>query len=96
MTLQSMIVFLVVAGCFGYTVWTLLPQAARRALANGLLRLPLPPPLLSIVEKTASATAGCCCSGCDSALPKAGQSGPGAKAISPVAQVLVFHPRKRP
>lgn len=95
MTLQSLIVFMVVAGCFAYAAWTLLPQAARRALANGLLRLPLPSSLLSIVERTASATAGRCCSGCDSAQPKAGQSGPGAKAIAPATQALVFHPRKR-
>ncbi len=85
MTLQSLIVFIMVAGCFAYAAWTLLPQAARRALAKGLLRLPLPPSLLSIVEKTASAAAGCQCSGCDQAQPRTSPT---------AAQALLFHPRK--
>ncbi|MDD5334774.1 MAG: hypothetical protein PHS32_13650 [Rhodoferax sp.] len=86
MALQSLIVFAVVAGCFGYTAWSLLPQAACRALAKGLLRLPLPPSLVSILENTASAAAGCQCSGCDQAQPKASPS---------ATQALVFYPRKR-
>lgn len=84
--LQSLIVFMVVVGCFAYAAWTLLPQAARRALASGLLRLPLPLSLVSILEKTASAAVGCHCSGCDHAQPK---------ASPPAPQALLFYPRKR-
>lgn len=85
MTLQTVIVALLVAGSFAYAAWTLLPQAARRALASGLLRLPLPGRWRACLQTVARATAGGCgCSGCD-AVP------------APVAQPrpVVFHPRSK-
>jgi hypothetical protein len=65
MTLQSLIVFVVVACCFGYAGWTLLPQLARRAMAKSLLRLPLHASLRLSLERAASASDGCHCGGCD-------------------------------
>jgi hypothetical protein len=96
--MQSLAVFAVVSFCFVYAAWTLLPQVARRALAKGLLRLPLPQQLAFTLRKAASAPAGCQCSGCDRAQPEVSQisqvSG-AAKVSSSSSQVLVFHPRKR-
>ena len=86
MTLQSLIVFMLVTGCFVYAAWTLLPQVVRRALANGLLRLPLPRSWVSGLQQAANAAAGCQCSGCEHAQPKASPPG---------TQALVFYPRKR-
>ena len=65
MTLQSLIVFVVVACCFGYAGWTLLPQLARRAMAKSLLRLPLHASLRLSLERAAIASDGCHCGGCD-------------------------------
>ncbi len=90
MALQSLLVFLLVTGCFVYAAWTLLPQVARRMLVNGLLRLPIPQSWRVALQNTLSTSGGCHCSGCDQAQPKAG----GAKV--PASQVLVFDPRKRP
>lgn len=86
MLLQSLIVFLLVTGCFAYAVWALLPQAARRALAAGLQRLPLLRSWLSGLQQAANAATGCQCGGCDQAQPKASPS---------ATQALVFYPRKR-
>ena len=90
MALQSLLVFLLVAGCFVYAAWTLMPQVVRRVLIDALLRLPLPEAGRAALQKSLSTSGGCHCSGCDHAQPKAG----GVKAAAP--QVLVFHPRKRP
>jgi hypothetical protein len=65
MTLQSLIVFVVVACCFGYAGWTLLPQLARRAMAKSLLRLPLHASLRLSLERATIASDGCHCGGCD-------------------------------
>jgi hypothetical protein len=94
MDMQSLAVFVVVNCCFVYAAWSLMPQVARRPLANGLLRLPLPQPLRHFLRKAAEASAGCHCSGCDHAQPKFGQSGGAAKVSLSSTQVLVFHPRK--
>ena len=40
--MQALIVALLVAGCSVYAAWTLMPAAARRAIASMLLKLPLP------------------------------------------------------
>lgn len=85
MTTQSVIVALLVAGSFAYAAWTLLPQVVRRALASGLLRLPLPGRWRTHLQTVARAAAGGCgCSGCD-ALP--------APAGKP--QNVMFHPRSK-
>ena len=85
MTLQTVIVALLVAGSFVYAAWTLLPQAARRALASGLLHLPLPGRWRTRLQTVARAAAGGCgCSGCDAVPPPAGKPQP-----------MVFHPRSK-
>jgi hypothetical protein len=94
MDVQSLAVFVVVSCCFVYAAWSLMPQAARRALANGLLHLPLPRQLVFTLRKAASASAGCQCSGCDRAQPEVSPPGGAAKGSSSSQQVLVFHPRK--
>jgi hypothetical protein len=92
MGIESLLVDALVAASLVYAAWTLLPQMVRRALALGLLRLPLPRLLSGYLKKVAQASAGCHCSGCDHAttkggsLPRVGLAG---------AQPLVFHPRKR-
>ncbi len=65
MTLQSLAVFVVVTCCFSYAAWTLMPQVARRAMANSLLRLPLHASLRLSLERAAIASDGCHCGGCD-------------------------------
>ena len=63
--MQTMIVALIVLACGAYAAWTLMPQAARRAIGAQLLKLPLPPMLARLFVK-ASAPAGGCggCGGC--------------------------------
>ena len=91
MTLQTLIVFVVVSCCFGYAAWTLLPQVARRAMAKNLLRLPLRGTLRVNLEKAASASGACHCSGCDQGLIQRGLQ---QKVVPNAAQPLIFHPRK--
>jgi hypothetical protein len=94
MDMQSVAVFAVVSCCFVYAAWSLIPQVARRALVNGLMRLPLPRQMAFTLQKTVNASAGCQCSGCDHATAKVDQAS-GAATVSPVAsQALVFHPRR--
>lgn len=76
MALQSVSVFILVAWCFAYALWTLMPQTARRSLASRLLRWPLPRELRTIVQRSAARSGGCHCDGCDRAAP---------------GQALVFH-----
>lgn len=87
MWVQSLIVFFVVACCFVYAAWTLMPQAVRRAMVKGLLRLPLPPPWRPGLQQAASAATACHCSGCDHE--------PRKESSSSTVHVLIFHPRKR-
>jgi len=63
--LQLGVVVLIVAGCCAHATWTLLPLAARRAVANTLLRLPLPTRLAAPLRRAASVSEGCACTGCD-------------------------------
>ena len=91
MTLQSLIVFIVVACCFGYAGWTLLPQAARRPMAKSLLRLPMHASLRLSLERAASASGACHCSGCEQGSIQRGLQ---QKVAPNSAQPMVFHPRK--
>ena len=84
--LQSLIVVMLVAGCTAYAAWTLMPAAARRALAGSMLKLPLPAVLASKLQRAAKASSGCGCDGCDHAPKK---TGPGA------VQAISFHPRAK-
>ena len=82
--MQALIVAMLVIGCTAYAAWTLMPAAARRALAASLLNLPLPNALAAKMRKAAIVSSGCGCDGCDRAPVKA----------SPKAeQVVTFHPR---
>lgn len=94
MGLQTLAVALVVAGSFVYVAWSLMPQALRRRLAIRLLRLPVPARWLAPLQRTAQATGGCDCSGCDRTP---GQGGRVPSPTRPVSgQPLVFHrPKKR-
>jgi len=62
--MQIWIVAIAVAWCSLYAVWTLMPGAARRAIALHLLRLPVPKPLRSVLERARQPTGAC--GGCDS------------------------------
>ncbi|MBA3056734.1 MAG: hypothetical protein KJ614_17690 [Gammaproteobacteria bacterium] len=95
MELQSIIVGLLVAGSFVYAAWSLSPQAARRLLAQALLRCPLPPSLAKFLRQAAQAPAGCNCSGCDRAPAHIKKTEQRSAADACTAQPLVFHPRKQ-
>jgi ferrous iron transport protein B len=85
-TAQGLLVALLVTGCCLYAAWTLMPSAARRALARALLKLPLPAPLAKRLGRTAKASAGCGCDGCDRSEVK-----PATGTHKPIT----FHPRPR-
>ena len=91
MGIQSIIVTLLVLGCSASAAWTLMPAAARRALASAMLRWPLPETLAARLRASALAASGCAsgCASCDSAAPQtASRSSLGAP------QKITFHPRK--
>ena len=81
--MQIVIVTLLVAGCTVFAAWTLMPAAARRALAIALLKLPLPAFAAARMRRAATKTAGCGCDGCDHAPAK------------PKLQIVTFHPRPK-
>ena len=82
--MQTLIVVLLVLGCSTYAIWTLMPAAARRAIATSLLKLPLPSGFAQKMRKAATVSSGCGCDGCDSAP---------AKSAPKAQQVVTFHPR---
>ena len=84
--MQTLIVTLLVIGCSTYAVWTLMPAAARRAIASRLLGLPLPDAFAARMRRAATVSAGCGCDGCDRAP---------AKAAPKAQQVVTFHPRPK-
>jgi hypothetical protein len=87
--MQALIVFLLVAACSFYALWTLMPASARRHLAICVLRIPhLPQRFEARLQKSAQATSGCGCDGCDRSDKK-----PAANAAA--QQTITFHPRTR-
>ena len=82
--MQTLIVAMLVIGCTAYAAWTLMPAAARRAVAASLLKLPLPNTLAAKVRKAATVSSGCGCDGCDRAP---------VKTAPKAQQVVTFHPR---
>ena len=86
--MQTLIVALLVIGCSTYATWTLMPAAARRAIASWLLKLPLPDAFAAKMRKAATVSSGCGCDGCDHAPTK--------KAVPAAPQVVAFHPRPKP
>jgi hypothetical protein len=87
--LQSMIAAVLVIGCAAYAAWSLMPAAARRALAGAMLRLPLPASVAERCRRASEVTLGCGCSGCDHASAKP----PAGVARDVPAQNITFHPR---
>jgi hypothetical protein len=81
MDAQSLIVALIVIACGAYAIWTLMPAALRRALAQRALRHSLPE-LLARPLRRAAKPAGAC-GGCDSC----GEDKPSA------AKTVQFHRR---
>ncbi|HEY2927434.1 DUF6587 family protein [Piscinibacter sp.] len=83
---QSLVVALVVLACTVYAAWTLMPSAARRAMATAMLKLPLPDPLARPLREAVQSGSGC--GSCDSCADA------GAKAPTAVQPVTV-HRRLR-
>jgi len=88
--MQTLIVAVLVLGCSTYAAWTLMPAAARRAIATSLLKLPLPNGFAQKMRKAATVSSGCGCDGCDSAPVK---SAAARSQLQPQPQVVTFHPR---
>ena len=65
MNTQLLVVVLLVSGSSIYALWTLIPAAARRFVAQRLLNLPLGRRLKNPLLRAASVSSGCDCSGCD-------------------------------
>ncbi|MDP3822558.1 MAG: hypothetical protein Q8R33_13880 [Burkholderiales bacterium] len=85
--MQTLIVAALVGACSVYTLWTLMPSGARRALALALLRSPHLPRRIEVhLQRAAQAASGCGCDGCDRSDKK-----PAAK--TPASQTITFHPR---
>ena len=89
--MQTLIVALLVAGCSIYAAWTLMPTAARRAIASLLLKLPLQGGFERTLRRAATMASGCGCDGCDHA--PAAKAAP--KRAAPASHVVTFHPRTR-
>ena len=85
--MQTLIVAMLVVACVVYASWTLMPAAARRALARSLLKLAPPEALAARLRRAAAASAGCGCDGCDHA--------PAKTAPNAAPQVVTFHRRAR-
>ncbi|WP_372528445.1 DUF6587 family protein [Piscinibacter sp.] len=85
MAAQNLIVALIVMACAAYAAWTLMPSAARRALAASMLKLTLPRAVARHVQRVTQTPSGCgACDGCTEAAPK-----PAPGLPTP----LVFHRR---
>ena len=86
MAAQILVVAMIVAGCTAYVAWTLMPAAARRAIAEAALRLSLPTLLAKPFLKAIKPASGC--GGCDNC-------GATATAPRPALQSVKFHARPR-
>ena len=85
--LQILIVAVLVACCFAYAAWALIPAAARKWVASRLLERRLPGFLADALRPYATAASGCSCDGCD-------QSAKAAPA-APAVKTITFHPRRQ-
>ena len=81
---QTIIVALLVIGCAAYAAWTLMPSAARRVVAQALLKWPLPQSAAAMLQKQLAPQSGCACDGCDQGTRKREPS---------KEQQVRFHPR---
>jgi hypothetical protein len=82
MLVQDLIVGVLVLACSAYAAWALMPASARRALAQRVLRWPLPAAMQRPFQK-AMKPAGAC-GGCDNC----GDEKPAAR---PAVQPIRFH-----
>ena len=82
MDAQSFVVALIVMGCSAYAAWSLMPAAARRAIAARVLRLSLPKLLARPFAKALKPPSAC--GGCDNC---------GDEAVKPAVQTVKFHRR---
>ncbi len=85
--LQVLIVAVLVACCFVYAAWVLLPASARRWVAARLLERRLPAFVAAALRPYASAASGCGCDGCDRSTT--------AKTARPAAAPITLHPRRQ-
>lgn len=92
--MQTLIVALLVLGCTTYAAWTLMPAAARRAIATALLRLPLPSGFAQKMRQASVMTSGSGCDSCDRAPANAARKA-NAQGGPATPQVITFHPRTR-
>ena len=83
MALQNVVVALIVLACTAYAVWTLMPSAARRALATAMLKLALPRVVAEPLQRATQTAAAC--GGCDGCADTAPKKAPGTP------QPLKFH-----
>jgi hypothetical protein len=86
MTAQHLIVFSVVLACSVYALWVLMPTVARRFIARRLSQLPIAAAWKARLQQTATASAGCDCSGCDKVVDLQRKTLP---------QVVHFHARPK-
>ena len=61
---QALMVASLVAACFGYSAWALMPAMLRRKLATVLTRMPWVGQVPAVV-RAAKGPVGCGCDGCD-------------------------------
>ena len=89
---QTVIAVVLVVACAVYATWTLLPAAARRAVALALLERRLPEFAARFFRRHAAAASGCGCDGCDRnvASPPPATGKPPSEGAP-----LVFHPRRK-
>ena len=95
---QTWVVAPVVAACFVYAAWSLMPGTLRRRLATALMRMPWVGQIPFVV-RTAQKPLGCGCDGCDrSALrndPKASPTSVSKNGSgSGLASVIRIVPRR--
>ncbi|HEX6706682.1 MAG TPA: DUF6587 family protein [Albitalea sp.] len=69
--MQGLIVALIVVACMGYAAWTLMPSAARRALAGMLLKVSWPAWMSGPLRRASQPGSGCGgCGSCGDATVK--------------------------
>jgi hypothetical protein len=95
MTLQTLVVALLVVGCSVYAAWSLMPGAARRAIALRLLKLNPPALFARPLQRAVTKAAGCGCDGCDHAPLRAGAAPAAGDAPAAKEQPIVFQRRVR-
>ena len=103
--LQNLLVALLVATCFGYSLWTLGPKALRNRLAAKLLTLSCPSWMQKRLQAALRQQGGCgSCGGCDGKVATQSSKGTGDRGsmqcsdvagVATVVRPLVFHPRVR-